>query len=88
MAFKLLTSSVLNLVVLALIVALSLIMLGPSQGFMAQVGSKSYEYNATNSALYAIGDIPDWYGLLILAIIFLGFLGIIFTIRDMQKSRA
>jgi hypothetical protein len=81
MAFRMLRESVMELVVLAIIVALGLIMLGTDQGLQSTISDNStQEWLATNEAVYAIADIPDWYALIILAIVFVALIGIVFLI--------
>lgn len=86
MAFRLLKDAVVELVVLAMIVALGLIMLGTDQGMAKQLTENSTEYNATVKAVESIATIPDWYGILILAIVFLAMLGIVFLIQRMAGT--
>jgi hypothetical protein len=87
MAFRLLKDSVVELVILAMIVALALIMLGPDQGLASTVTAGSMEYNSTMDAVNQIGGISDWYGIIILAIVFLGIIGLMFAIYDMSKGQ-
>ena len=74
-----------ELVILGIVVALSLILLGPSKGLMSQVGSTTLEYNQTNKTLYAVSGVADWYGIIILAIVFVGLIGLMYTIYNIGR---
>lgn len=87
MAFRLLKDSVIELVVLAMIVALALIMLGSDQGLASKTTTNSLEYNATMDAVTEIAGISSWYGIIILAIVFLGIIGLVFAIYSMSKNQ-
>lgn len=86
MAFRLLKDSVVELVILAMICALALIMLGSDQGLASKTTTNSLEYNATMDAVTEIAGISSWYGIIILAIVFLGIIGLMFTIYRVSSS--
>ena len=80
MVFQILKQSALELVVLVFIVALGAILLGSSSGLMANLGVQSIERNITNAGLYALNTYSSYFGLIVIAIIFVAILGVIMIV--------
>ena len=80
MVFQLLKSSALELVVLVFIIALGAILLGSSSGLMKSLTANSLEYNITNTGLTALSTYSNYFGVIVISIIFVAIIGVIMIV--------
>ena len=86
MVFQLLRSSALEIVVLTFIVALGAILLGGTSGLAK--GLTGAEQGVTNAGLAALNTYSNYFGILVIAIIFVAIIGIIMIVAGATKGSA
>lgn len=84
--FQLLRSSALEIVVLTFIIALGAILLGSSSGLEKGLTTNSYEYNITNAGLTALLTYSNYFGILVIAIIFVAVIGIVMIVAGAAQG--
>lgn len=80
MVFQLLRSSALEIVVLTFIIALGAILLGYNSGFGKTIASTSSEAVVINAGLAALNTYSNYFGILVIAIIFVAVIGIVMIV--------
>jgi hypothetical protein len=88
MVFQLLKSSALELVVLTFIIALGAILLGAQSGLGKGLTANSYEANITNAGLAALVTYSNYFGVIVISIIFVAIIGVIMIVGGAMQGKA
>jgi hypothetical protein len=88
MVFQLLKTSALELVVLVFIIALGAILLGTSSGLGKGLTANSYEANITTAGLTALNSYSNYFGVIVISIIFVAIIGVIMIVGGTMRTSA
>jgi hypothetical protein len=80
MVFQLLKQSALELVVLTFIIALGAVLLGTSSGLGKSLTLNSLEYNISVAGNNALKTYSDYFGIIVIAIVFVAIIGVIMIV--------
>ena len=88
MVFQLLRSSALEIVVLTFIIALGSILLGTSSGLGKGLTTNSAEANVTAAGATALLTYSNYFGILVISIIFVAIIGIVMIVAGTAQTKA
>ena len=88
MVFQILKQSALELVVLVFIIALGAVLLGTTSGLGKGLTANSFEANIANAGVYALNTYSSYFGLIVIAIIFVAILGVIMIVGGAVGGRS